>query len=67
MAGRPLRRLRMNPLAAWDRKYSGTVGSGDYYYGPMLKADAEEKFRASLAVSDRVLESKGPKSTTRGC
>ena len=48
-----------NPLAGWDRRYEGTVGSGDYYYGPMLKADAEEKFRNSLAVSDRVLESKG--------
>jgi len=56
MAGRTRYR---NPLAGWDRRYEGTVGSGDYYYGPMLKADAEEKFRASLAVSDRVLESKG--------
>jgi hypothetical protein len=48
-----------NPLSGWDRRYEGSVGSGDYYYGPMLKADAEEKFRASLAVSDRVLTAKG--------
>ena len=63
MAGRPLSRLRSmgraNPLVAWDRKYEGTVGSGDYYYGPMLKSDAEEKFRASMATSDRVLTAKG--------
>lgn len=55
MAGRPLHRNRRNPLVSWDRQYAGTVGSGDYYYGPMLKADAEEKFRASMAASDRVL------------
>ena len=50
---------RNNPLVEWDRQYSGTVGSGDYYYGPMLKADAEEKFRNSMAVCDQVLESRG--------
>ena len=54
-----VRRSRRNPLVEFDRQYSGTVGSGDYYYGPMLKADAEEKFRASLAASDRVLTAKG--------
>ena len=52
-------RSRKNPLVSWDRQYQGTVGSGDYYYGPMLKTDAEEKFRASMAKSDRVLEHNG--------
>lgn len=55
---KPVRSSR-NPLVRWDRRYEGTVGSGDYYYGPMLKADAEEKFRASMATSDRVLTAKG--------
>jgi hypothetical protein len=51
--------FRRNPLSAWDRKYEGTMGSSDYYYGPLLRADAEEKFRAGLDVSDRVLQRKG--------
>ena len=65
MAGRPQSKVlnllgaRLNPLVKWDRQYEGTVGSGDYYYGPMLKADAEEKFRNSMATSDRVMKARG--------
>lgn len=65
MAGRPQRKLlnllgaRLNPLVKWDRQYEGTVGSGDYYYGPILKAGAEEKFREGLDRSDGVMKARG--------
>ena len=63
MAGRPLSRLRTatrnNPLVDWDNQYKGTPGSVSPEYAVMLQKNAEEKFRAAFAQSDRALKAKG--------
>lgn len=59
MAGRPLRRSRMNPLLHWERNVKGSVGSYAAPVRVMLLPESEKKFREALDKSDQVLLAKG--------
>ena len=52
-------RLRHNPLLSWQNDFVGKPGAAHYYFAPMIKEGAAEKFAAGLKHVDRLAEYRG--------
>jgi hypothetical protein len=50
---------RANPLLSWQNEFKGKQGAAHYYFGPMLRQDAKEKFSKGLDHVDRLALERG--------
>jgi len=50
---------RTNPLLSWQNEFKGKPGAAHYYFGPMLRQDAKEKFSKGLDHVDRLALERG--------
>lgn len=50
---------RANPLLSWQNEFKGKQGAAHYYFGPMLRQGAKEKFSKGLDHVDRLALERG--------